>query len=281
MRIVHVSAPGAVLQAPGKPPEGRLKSILERWLNEGSIAMGMSVLPGSSQSWSRGLAWIGVRDTASIDTLVESGCTRVAYFPDLALLQEVSPSDFSGRVGNGLAFSFRRAFPESGDMDGYDDWLREALGRFIRSLPGEVRKQSVFFHQVDEDASFVAELALENSVRFKDEPLHITTYKDFYREFDLVVSNRLHCLLFGAACGAVPVALTDQRHTKLVSLFNGLGWGNLLILRNGEASETSRFREILAGGQGIRPNLASALERQRDIAQAAIPVMLDSLSGRP
>jgi polysaccharide pyruvyl transferase WcaK-like protein len=66
----------------------------------------------------------------------------------------------------------------------------------------------------------------------------------------LVVSNRLHALLFGWACGAVPLAVVDGGHdAKIAGVFRQVGLEDLLL-------PVSRIADL--------PEVAMSLVARRD-----------------
>jgi exopolysaccharide biosynthesis predicted pyruvyltransferase EpsI len=149
----------------------------------------------------------------------------VHYFPDLAFL--TPPAVGSAVVDGRMFYSFRHAIPEEKNSIDYKDRLLSAL----QSIDQILRNRAIAtasFYQVDEDASWMRDLSTGfGHGHFAQ--VTFDSHTEFFQKAGVVLSNRLHCLLLAARCGALPIALTSLRHSKLVSLYRTVGWSDLVL----------------------------------------------------
>ena len=264
--IVQVLAPGALLwHRPDRPRQitrNTWRRRLAGWLRGRTIAIGRSVVVGADHSWCEHVDWIGVRDDTSLRALHEAGFTQATYFPDLAFLMESQRPHADGR--NTVAFSFRSRIPEDHRSCEYERTVGNAFNAIIGSLSASDRAHAVGFHQVHEDAESVARLCEEHGLRRIAPMLTLPSHQPFYREQHIVVSNRLHCLLLGACHGAVPVALTTEGHSKVVSLFRTVGWDSLIV-RADQDGCVDRFHQIRRKAQSLRELVVATFAEQRTL----------------
>lgn len=274
--VFDVLPPGAVLRKSASKEKNRVaggarETLWNRLTKAKRISLGRSVIPDSDHSWCQQVDWIGLRDNASIAAIKGAGIQHVGYFPDLAFLVEMLPGlPRRGSLGK-IGFSFRSEIPERKNDDvEYSDMVRQAtacISQYLRSIE---QGQVFAFHQVTEDASYTARLADENDFTLHQAPITLDSYQDFYQEFDVVFSNRLHCLLMGALRGAIPIAVTTQEHTKIVSLYETIGWENLLIFADKPDEIISRLEAVFTDADGIRGCVSKTMVEQNQKAQQAI-----------
>ena len=119
------------------------------------------------------------------------------------------------------------------------------------------------FHQVEEDEPFTRPLAAAHDVPFEPARLSLDSFPSFYASAEIVVSNRLHCLLMGACCGAVPVALTSREHTKVNALFAAVGWESLILPIEDDDEALRRFARIRREMPAVRRLVAASCGEQR------------------
>jgi hypothetical protein len=264
--IVQVLPPGASLwyRPERRPPAGRsqLRKRMGRWLAGRTISLGRSVIAGADHSWCAHVDWIGVRDDISLRALHEAGFTHARYFPDLAFLMPPHEAPADGRKT--MAFSFRSRIPEDHHSSEYEATIRNASAAIVDSLSSSDRDHVIGFHQVHQDEEPVARLCEEHGVRRAASMLTLSSHQHFYEGQDLVVSNRLHCLLLGACYGAVPVALTTDAHSKVVSLFRTVGWDSLILHADDERC-VERFHEIRRESRHLRDLVRTTVARQRTL----------------
>lgn len=213
----------------GSPLDQRLETAL----GQRRIYLGLSVIPGTLHPDLDGAAFIGVRDTASLEALRAQGHLQTCLFPDaLFMLPSVKGASQGGR--NKLLVSFRASVPENHRNPQY----AVSLGRIVPELVLQIAKkhdlEPVFYFQVDEDESFNAQLAaacssagatfVSEKLKAEDEQI-----RQHHLQGAATLSNRLHCLLLGAIHGCVPLALTDHSHAKVTSLFETVGWRALTL----------------------------------------------------
>ncbi len=158
------------------------------------------------------------------------GLKQAGYFPDWAFFDPYHVSEDHSVPS--VAISLRRSGPDHpGELS--SSVLGSPLDALARRF-GTV----CFFHQVAEDAAFSTTLhQVFPQTSLHDHPLSAETYQSFYRRHPVVASNRLHCLLFGAMNGALPVALVPDATGKIVSLYATLRWEELIVRLDQDAPQ--------------------------------------------
>ena len=264
--VVRVLAPGALLWPRpdcGTPSPRRARSgLAAKWLRARTISVGRSVIGAADHSWCQDVDWIGVRDDASLRALHQAGFRQVSYFPDLSFLLDSDAAGADARTT--VAFSFRSRIPEDHRSAEYEHTVRGAFDAIVGSLGPSGRARAIGFYQVQEDEAPVGQLCEDHGVSRAASMLTLSSYQPFYRTQDLVVSNRLHCLLLGACQGAIPVALTTEAHTKVVSLFRTVGWDSLIVRADDDA-RVDRFHEIRRQSHRLRELVRTTFDRQRTL----------------
>ncbi len=264
--IFDVLPPGAILRPNPKVKRVSKPRIPGLSLEGTRISLGRSVIPDADHSWCQRVDWIGVRDNASIEALKAAGYRHVTYFPDLAFM--VQPANYveSREYSNRFGFSFRAQVPEDNTSEDYENRLAPSVAAFLESTG----TNAVGYHQVEEDAKYVRRICEDFGLVRQEHPVTLNSYQDFYRELDFVVSNRLHCLLMGALCGALPIALTTSEHTKIVSLYKTIGWDSLLICAESPEQAPERIAQIQNQASVLRTMVAKTLDEQRELGKQVL-----------
>ncbi|MGH9158672.1 MAG: polysaccharide pyruvyl transferase family protein [Vicinamibacteraceae bacterium] len=227
------------------------------------VVIGTSVIPTANHSWCKDCAWIGVRDHQSLAALRAAGVASAEYFPDLSFLPAPPrPADVQRQ---GIRVSFRETIPEAPDPRAYTSRLSEALGALAGQLIPDERHRMSSYYQVEEDEEFMRQMSRLHDVPFGAARVTLEAFEAFYRRADLVVSNRLHGLLMGAYCGAVPVALTSREHTKVNALFTTVGWKSLLLHIEDARELPDQFAAIRQDIPSLRRMVAASFDEQRSL----------------
>jgi|GEM_PF-4523995 Polysaccharide pyruvyl transferase. len=251
---VETDAPAIVSRNP-------LQSVWRKWLDPRRIVLGFSVNISPDDSRFDKYYWIGARDNTSLESLQRRGLNQATYFPDWAFFDPLVKNSSGQR--HGVAASFRTRNPDQSRRLSTTD-LHESL-RQLRHHFGEI----TFFHQVTEDADFEAQLHLETpKSNHRSRALDIDSYQQFYRRFPVVASNRLHCLLFGAMNGALPIALVDPGHTKIVSLYRTLRWHDLLVFLDDRGPDA--LANIVRNFDSLSRMVAQTCATQRQVGEALL-----------
>src|SRR5690606_13371213 len=101
----------------------------------------------------------------------------------------------------GILASFRKTIPEVDDASAYAARLTKAFATLLETLGPAERGRVRAYYQVEEDERFVKALADAHELSFEASRVSLDTFESFYSTGEIVVSNRLHCLLLGAYCG--------------------------------------------------------------------------------
>lgn len=116
----------------------------------------------------------------------------------------------------------------------------------------------VAFAQVLPDIDYNASVSKRLSIKFKN--LYVTasaitleTITAFYSSLDLVLSDRLHVLLYAAMCGTpvVPLVSAEMNH-KIRSLFGDLGFADILYCCSSSDSKDSIPMFVASRNKQIR-----------------------------
>lgn len=266
-KFIEVGSPGAMLWTPSKP-----KMIGAAH----SISLGNSVIKGGDHKWCNSYDWIGMRDESSVQELRYSGYPQVSYFPDLSLLSELFfPNMESHQEEKIIGFSFRPTVPEERRPDVIVKLVSEVVGRMKNRLLGSRSKYIRLFHQVEGDAPFMSLIGSLMKLEVVDQKLNINDFSDFYRSTHLVVSNRLHCLLFAAINGSLPIALVTSNHEKIISLFNTLGWRDLIAYCDRPNEAVKKIEKICEDEACLRSLVRSSLLQHRRIAENCLKDLFD------
>jgi len=267
-KIYQFAPPGAKLSTVRSPvvqiQSSGLRAIAAQFLAGQSIQLGCSIIPESDFSALGELDWIGVRDQASLEALQRAGISQSHYFPDLSFLSPLYLPSKKKQFLVGL--SFRRSFPELRSEESTVSGIKSVLEKDLASLAKSINAKPCFFHQVEEDASFAFDLCNEFQASLNDNRLNLCSYREFYSQCRVVISNRLHCLLVGASCGALPIALTTSSHTKLVSLFRTVGLEDLIVDYRDLSQSTKVFKNIGSKIDVLTQKVRSVFSDQKGIA---------------
>lgn len=246
-------------KAPTSAEPRSVRSVIKQWLRKLSppkvrFCVGRSFCIDNKEIPIKGLDWIGARDNASVKCASLRSPGRVTYFPDMALFTDTEDKPYSSR-NVAIAASFRER-PNSRKEHEF------ALIELAEIYANGTRK---LFHQVTEDASYCEALGSVSMWPVERQQLTTMNFLSFYGATKVVISNRLHCLLFAAACGAVPVALVSSADSKICDLFETLGWQELLVSCKRGKSIGEQVRCISENVTHLRAFISNTITSQREI----------------
>lgn len=194
----------------------------------------------------------GVRDSRSLAIAKQSGFANIFYFPDFAFA--LQPSEHLRRKHDGalqIGVSLRE------DNLGKDRRALtiKRLEQLLLALENEGNYVVIrFIAQVDGDRAFMKELCERFSCRYDCTFVaeqKLPRLADIYRSVDVVISNRLHGLLFASAQGAAPFGLLiPECNQKIIAILEDLGLNECWI--DAEAPDStpldlSKLREKAGG----------------------------------
>lgn len=277
---VHLAVPGG--DVPKYMRRGRDFShqpSLPRWarlasfLREVRCVFGRSFIAPINNHYLNTHLIVGARDHASLEVLRNEGVRDARYFPDLSFLlsSDNKKRRCAYKAGDDIrvGFSFRAQVPDLSEHIDLSVPIRILMLEVNRSLSREPCLDLIGYYQVDEDAEFNSLLAKELQVTYLNERLVLDNYRKFYSNIDVIISNRLHCLLFAAVSGAIPIAAVHPLQTKVLSLFQTVDWWPLVldVTRPHEVNESIRkifdgmdyFRELVCGTVSYQRKLATTI----------------------
>lgn len=225
-----------------------------------------------------------VRDKTIYEDLKERGFSTVKHVPDLFLLstrdeEPVVEEDLEGRTKR-VVICLRPDIPEVAVPGATSDLTRTRIAEILDRLDPEV--EVVFSFQVDRDGEYVKSLYEAHkerpNTRFEPECQTVESAFELYRETSVILSNRLHCLLYGLTVGAAPVALTDwEQHTKIRYAWKDFEISDYCFDLNGSVDEGMKtVNSILSDEWVHRQRLR---KRALEIKQSVVDALDGALSG--
>lgn len=211
-----------------------------------------------------------VRDSLSLAYSQSIGIASASYCPDMAFLlcQQNTVGLYSSATRH-VTLSFRAAAMGTSVDEAYSQRIFSVL------TPLSNIKSTRFYvsYQVMHDREMMAQIqALLPDCAwgecFTETVLSISHMFDFYNTCDVVVSNRLHVLLFAASRGAIPVPVIDSdANNKIAGIFNDSGIGDLIYDLN-EDSRTlvDHIEHVFSQHDSIKQRLAQVfIEKNSNI----------------
>ncbi|MEM5861152.1 MAG: polysaccharide pyruvyl transferase family protein [Candidatus Aenigmatarchaeota archaeon] len=169
-----------------------------------------------------------------------------------------------------ILFSLRRRLPDHPNPLEFERKLREKVKAIIDSLSEDIR--IVFSYQVPEDYEWNRFLFENYKGRYNCEFVNYCLTKemadDLYSNCDLIISNRQHCLLYGAKLGTPIMALTDPKvHWKLRGALEDLNVIEFLAdINDDNASVIKKCHILLQRKIAISEKLLTAVEKKKEEA---------------
>jgi hypothetical protein len=249
--VYRVAPPGHLLSVArdGRAPS-RSTALIDAALGVRRVQLGISTHGSDAAPYVAALSRhhaVGARDAQSLELLAALG-PRAAFFPDLAfLLRRLGLASAEVRPRERVVLSFRAAIAEAPRAE-YREHVVAILDTLVPALSARARAPLRFVHQVDEDREFNETLAARYhaacGTTFLAAKVDSNGMAEAYADAAVVVSNRLHVGLVGAAFGALPLAVTSERHAKIVGVFRHAGWDELLVLNpEGAAAAAGAWEE--------------------------------------
>ncbi len=167
-----------------------------------------------------------------------------------------------------LSLSFRKHGPmkEPGHVDQLCKTVTGCAEQ--HSLNPVVVEQVTFDHDL---AQTLASQLKSSTVRFEQNEGSVRGVFANYASSRVVISNRLHSLLFGWTAGAIPIPLIDPSpHGKIQELFKHLNLSELLHFSSDLQQLPEHLNQVLRDESGLRKRLRRVFEDQRVILQEAI-----------
>lgn len=219
----------------------------------------------------------GVRDQASLDYARSLGAVSAHYSPDMAFLLADAEAT-SGLIGSKLITAdvprpkLSLSFRKQGQMK--ESSHVEKLAEVITSSAAGHNLSPIVVEQVTFDRELAQSLATLLSspvVRFEQTEESVRGIFTNYAQSRLVVSNRLHSLLFGWTAGAIPIPLIENSpHSKIVELFKHLNLTDLLHFSDDLKQLPAHIAQVLADESEWRKKLRKIFQDQRAILQEAL-----------
>ena len=219
----------------------------------------------------------GVRDQASLDYARSLGAVSAHYSPDMAFLLADAEAT-SGLIGTKLitaevarpklSLSFRKQGPMK--ESSYVESLTAAIGTSAaeHDLRPVVVEQVTFDRELAQNLSNLLSCPV---VRFEQSEQSVRGIFANYAESRVVVSNRLHSLLFGWTAGAIPIPLVENSpHSKIVELFKHLNLTELLHFSDDLKQLPGHIGQVLSDETERRKKIRKIFQDQRVILQEAL-----------
>lgn len=219
----------------------------------------------------------GVRDQASLDYARSLGAVAAHYSPDMAFLLADAEAT-SGLIGSKLITAdverpkLSLSFRKQGLMKEISHV--EKLAEVIADSSSEHGLSPVVVEQVTFDRELAQVLSTQlkcSVVRFEQTEQSVRGIFANYASSRVVVSNRLHSLLFGWTAGAIPIPLVENSpHSKIVELFKHLNLAELLHFSDDLKQLPDHIRYVLKDEAELRRKIRKIFQDQRVILQEAL-----------
>jgi hypothetical protein len=193
--------------------------------------------------------------------------------------EPVVERDLEGRTKR-VVICLRPDIPEVADLDATSDLTRMRVAEILDRLDPKV--EVVFSFQVDRDGDYVKSLYEVHkdrpNTRFEPECQTAESAFELYRETSVILSNRLHCLLYGLTVGAAPVALTDwEQHTKIRYAWKDFEISDYCFDLNGSVDEGMKTLNSILSDEW--PHRQRLRKRALQIKQSVVDALDGALSG--
>lgn len=217
------------------------------WLNRKYFSLYDRILLRSEQNEKR------LRNTLS----------NVGFIPDMAFLYNTEISDDITERQR-IALSFRETTHPKHLLKQLEDVAR---------IAEQNRWDIDILHQVETDKAY-AETLYE---QLKSEHIHLKKelvwYKDLdiYKNYNFVISNRLHALLIGACYGAIPVALIceNKKEEKIANIFHS-SFSEKLLAHIDKDDISERLESIIENIQAENEQIKLNISAQQALCRQTI-----------
>jgi polysaccharide pyruvyl transferase WcaK-like protein len=198
-----------------------------------------------------------VRDGLSLKYCESIGLTNAIYCPDMAFSLDRGTGDKQRKYKFGLSF-------RSGTISDSDRTYTDLLEMHLLNSRTMIQACSklLFVSQVKRDDLYVASLRdkMDRSAPLICYQENKQSQMDILRSYDgveLVLSNRLHVLLFAASRGAIPIPLLDgAKHSKIVGIFQDENLADLIFNIKGVKSLDDHLSEVMSRACSIQHSLS-------------------------
>ena len=136
--------------------------------------------------------------------------------------------------------SFRSETPDNNYAQAHVGEVTETIEKAV-SIVSERNYHCSFYSQVNEDEDFNSKFSNALGVAYLPNNIVNFDYKEYFVDFGVVISNRLHVLLPAMGCGIIPIALISRDHKKIESLFIAQGWEEYIVYTD----EINRLSDLL------------------------------------
>lgn len=178
--------------------------------------------------WGKLFTLYGVRDNLSLAKAKKMGIKKAVLFPDFSLIHKVKLQE-KYKVRSGVAISIRTiGYGGQGQVVNEDNIAKNLVN--CKWLSNE---NLSFFHQVKYDKvsvkSIYKTVSRTNSACLLHKKIQPHELADFFVDFKLVITNRLHVALYALKSGCIPIILASENNNiKINSLFKDIGIEELL-----------------------------------------------------
>ena len=210
------------------------------------------------------------RDPLSIEYATRVGIRVTGRSTDLAFAMahtDAPPARYD------TALSFRPSTVGRATQNGYADELQTLLTGWLDNQVAKGRN-TVWCSQVVSDDAFAARVDGDRGtprVSFNRDSASAAALLDTYALSSVVLTNRLHTLLFALARGTLAVALTDtSSHNKLTGLLQDIGLGALVIDLHDQTPDSldARLNELRADRPAILEHAREVFVEGREALNA-------------
>ena len=216
-------------------------------------------------------SFYSVRDSLSKEYGAKIKIENIHSFPDLAWLMD--PYPVNGSVESGLrdgyvVISFRDSTHSSASDTNYVSRLFKVLDTVTQIVCQAHSKQLVVSYQVERDGDLCKLIRDRYASRYElvfiEERIQLQNVGTFYSKASMVFSNRLHVLLLGMLHNALPFAITDKNHTKVLGILSDADLLDSIIdLDACPGTVTAALERVLSRSEYFKSKISQTFQKNR------------------
>lgn len=191
-----------------------------------------------------------LRDSNSFISAKKLGFNNISQSTDLAFILECVENNRKHEDRNCLGYSFRKFTISSQNCK---------TKKIVSDLKEEYSLEP--FYQVTRDLEFISEICNDETVSNVEEI-------SYYQKYDVVVSNRLHVLLFAMSQGAIPIPVLSNDNNKIRYIFKDMGFEDFVYDIDSEVHIQEHIKWVLSRESTLFSEFrANGVKASKDIAK--------------
>ena len=192
-----------------------------------------------------------IRDNKSLELLNQLDITKNSKVFKTTDISFYLNYEFQKRTNDRkIAVSLRASIPEKHIN------INEQHLTLLKSV-SEINNNIEYCYQVDEDLDYLSEI-FPKKVYNK---LDFYNWEEYYNQFDVILTNRLHVALMAMSRGVIPIVSTSPNHSKLISIFKENNLEELIVCDINNINKKINF--IFENSSNIREKMQLAFSKNK------------------